>query len=127
MSRKTLYFPTAEQIEDSPEKFKRVVQEARDFGAYLIFSVPSSDVESRTYGYNGERYVCYFHFVEWYCISLGLHLDLRTPNLEIHLPFGFIRIGKNSDHAPNFWAQPFLVRCWRVLKACFNPGTTVLK
>ena len=36
---------------------------------------------------------CYFWFVGWDCISLGLHVSLRARNVEIHLPFGFIRIG----------------------------------
>ena len=26
-------------------------------------------------------------------ISLGFHLDWYSPNIEIHLPFGFFRIG----------------------------------
>lgn len=40
-----------------------------------------------------RRFVAYFHFVGWDCISLGLHVALSCPNIEIHLPFGFIRIG----------------------------------
>lgn len=35
----------------------------------------------------------YFHFVGWSCLSLGFHIDVHKPNIEIHLPFGFIRIG----------------------------------
>lgn len=38
-------------------------------------------------------FVFYYFFVSWYCISLGFHIDLENPNLEIHLPFGFIKIG----------------------------------
>jgi len=37
--------------------------------------------------------ICYFFFVGWWALSLGLHVDLASPNLEIHIPFGFIRIG----------------------------------
>ena len=40
-----------------------------------------------------RKFVAYFHFVSWDCISLGLHVSLRCPNIELHLPFGFIRIG----------------------------------
>lgn len=40
-----------------------------------------------------KRFVCYFWFVGWHCISLGGHICLRNPNIEIHLPFGFLRIG----------------------------------
>lgn len=53
------------------------------------------------YGYEqptrGERwqrvFCCYFWFVAWDCISLGWHVSVCLPNIEIHLPFGFIRIG----------------------------------
>lgn len=31
-------------------------------------------------------------------ISLGIHLDYSKPNIEIHLPFCFLRIG--WDRAP---------------------------
>jgi len=40
-----------------------------------------------------KRFVAYFHFVGWDCISLGAHVCLSLPNFEIHLPFGFIRVG----------------------------------
>jgi len=40
-----------------------------------------------------KRFACYFWFVGWDCISLGGHICLRNPNIEIHLPFGFVRIG----------------------------------
>lgn len=35
----------------------------------------------------------YWHFVGWSCISLGFHVDFSSPNIEIHLPFGFFRYG----------------------------------
>ena len=37
--------------------------------------------------------IAYFFFVGWWAISLGLHISVRDPNVEIHLPFGFIRLG----------------------------------
>lgn len=40
-----------------------------------------------------DGFICYFHFVGWDCISLGFHICFGAPNVEIHLPFGFIRIG----------------------------------
>lgn len=36
----------------------------------------------------------YWWFVGWTCISFGFHIDVGSPNIEIHLPFGFIRIGR---------------------------------
>jgi hypothetical protein len=41
-----------------------------------------------------QRYfVAYFFFVAWDCLSLGVHISLAQPNIEIHIPFGFFRIG----------------------------------
>jgi hypothetical protein len=41
-----------------------------------------------------RRFVAYYFFVGWDCVSLGLHFCLWSgPNIELHLPFGFIRIG----------------------------------
>lgn len=40
-----------------------------------------------------RQFVCFFHFTNWGHISFGLHLHLPSPNLEIHIPFGFFRIG----------------------------------
>ncbi len=38
-------------------------------------------------------FVAYFHFVGWDCLSVGFHICVEMPNLEIHVPFGFFRIG----------------------------------
>jgi hypothetical protein len=40
-----------------------------------------------------RRFVWYFHFVGWTCISAGFHVDFASPNVELHVPFGFFRIG----------------------------------
>lgn len=41
-----------------------------------------------------RQFVAYFYFVAWDSISLGLHFCFwNGPNIEVHLPFGFIRIG----------------------------------
>ena len=47
----------------------------------------------KPFGYDDTRWCAYWWFVGWDCFSLGLHFSLR-PNIEIHLPFGFIRIGR---------------------------------
>ena len=38
-------------------------------------------------------FVCYFHYTGWENIQLGISIDVSIPNLEIHLPAGFVRIG----------------------------------
>jgi hypothetical protein len=40
-----------------------------------------------------KKFVAYYYFVGWDCLSLGFHVCPSQPNIEIHLPFGFIRIG----------------------------------
>ncbi len=40
-----------------------------------------------------RQFVCYFHFIGVENISLGISFNWRCPNVEIHLPFGFIKIG----------------------------------
>jgi hypothetical protein len=48
-------------------------------------------------GYEGRAWVAYFWFVGWDCLSLGVHVSLLGPNLELHVPFGFVRIGRRKD------------------------------
>lgn len=43
-----------------------------------------------------KKFVCYFWFIDFNNISFGLHIHTGLPNIEIHLPFGFIRIGYES-------------------------------
>lgn len=40
-----------------------------------------------------KGFCAYYYFVGWTHLSLGLHLCLHKPNVEVHLPFGFVRIG----------------------------------
>ena len=40
-----------------------------------------------------KRFVAYFYFVGWDCLNFGVSVCLGLPNIEIHIPFGFIRIG----------------------------------
>ena len=40
-----------------------------------------------------RQFVCHYHQVGWEQISLGITIDFRSPNIELHLPFGFLKIG----------------------------------
>lgn len=40
-----------------------------------------------------KEFTAYFFFVDWDCFSLGFHICFGMPNIEIHLPFGFVHIG----------------------------------
>jgi len=50
-------------------------------------------------GYEGKKWVAYFWFVGWANLSLGLHFH-TGGNIEIHLPFGFVRIGRQLNSEP---------------------------
>lgn len=52
----------------------------------------------RRIGWSGDTYCCYFWFVGLDCLSLGLHICLSAPNVELHIPFGFIRIGRKDQN-----------------------------
>ncbi len=41
-----------------------------------------------------RRLICQWYFVSWWQWSLGLTVDWTAPNLEVHLPFGFLRLGR---------------------------------
>ncbi len=40
-----------------------------------------------------RKFVAYFWFNGWSNINLGISISLQCPNIEFHVPFGFIRIG----------------------------------
>ncbi len=40
-----------------------------------------------------RKFVAYFKFVSWSDFSLGFSINLSLPNIELHIPFGFIKIG----------------------------------
>lgn len=44
-----------------------------------------------------RRFQAIWFFVGWDCISLGGHVCWSLPNVEIHLPFSFIRVGWQKD------------------------------
>jgi hypothetical protein len=48
-----------------------------------------------------KDFVCYFHFIGWMHWSLGFHVYTPEPNIEIHLPFGYIRVGWVSRYGRN--------------------------
>jgi hypothetical protein len=64
----------------------------------------AATIREKQYGAKDERkFVAYFYFVGWDSISLGAHVCWSKPNVEIHLPFGFIRIGWRSSRFPTRW------------------------
>jgi hypothetical protein len=40
-----------------------------------------------------RKFVAFFKYLGWWNLSLGIHVDLRAPQLQIHLPTGFVAIG----------------------------------
>ena len=42
------------------------------------------------------KFVMLFFFQGWHSIQFGIHFDLKHMNCELHIPFGFIRIGFES-------------------------------
>lgn len=57
---------------------------------------------NRTFGYSEtpsrrlgvSRYFCaFFMYVGWCDWQLGFHVCLRGPNVEIHVPMGFFKLG----------------------------------
>lgn len=40
-----------------------------------------------------RKFVAYFHYLGPSHLSLGFHMHLTSPNVEIHVPFGYFRIG----------------------------------
>lgn len=47
-------------------------------------------------GFEGQ-WCAFFWFVGWGKLALGVSVCLASPNLELHVPFGFIRIGRNRN------------------------------
>lgn len=52
--------------------------------------------QGRRLGWQRGRWCAYFWLVGWDCISLGLSVCVSAPNIEIHVPFGFFRIGREA-------------------------------
>ena len=58
---------------------------------------------SHTIGYEGSRFMAYYHFNGWCNWSLGAHICLAKWNAELHVPGGFIRIGRTYDGTTLCW------------------------
>lgn len=57
-----------------------------------------------------SRFVCYFYFQALTSLNLGISLDLAALNIEVHVPFGFFRVGLSSWEAD--------IRTWRTRWMC---------
>jgi hypothetical protein len=44
-------------------------------------------------------------FLGWHCFSLGAHLDLLGPHIEIHLPGGWFGLGLYRKDVWQDWIQ----------------------
>lgn len=52
------------------------------------------------------QFVFFFWFVSFKSISLGVSLNLKPFHIEIHVPFGFIKIGMDDAGEPGInWDQ----------------------
>ncbi len=40
-----------------------------------------------------RKFQAFVKIIGWWCFSLGVHVDLRGPHIEVHFPFGFARLG----------------------------------
>lgn len=40
-----------------------------------------------------KQFVVLIWFTGWENLSLGVNIDIKSPNMEIHVPFYFLRIG----------------------------------
>jgi hypothetical protein len=53
-----------------------------------------------------RRFQCFYNSLGWWHWSVGLHLDVRHPHIELHIPFGFFRLGwfrsPTFDHPRTF-------------------------
>ena len=58
------------------------------------------------YGYDGDAFKFYWWFVGWDCLSIGLHVCVSAPNVEVHCPFGFFRIGRRPKPKPAIITLP---------------------
>lgn len=59
-----------------------------------------SDGRNLMIGREWDRFTAHFWFIGWDHLSLGIHVWPPGPNVELHLPGGFIRIG-----VPQRWRE----------------------
>ena len=64
-------------------------QKIEDIGNQYFDEHPEERLrDHEKYGYR----ICW-NFVGWWSISFGFHVSLKHRNFEIHLPFGYFRVG----------------------------------
>ena len=42
-----------------------------------------------------RKFIAFFKYLGWWNLSLGVHIDLRSPQFQLHVPFGFFAVGWN--------------------------------
>ena len=63
--------------------------------------------------FNDKSFIFYFWHTSWYHISLGFHIDLSMPNVEIHLPFCFFRIGWGDKKTKEYYGKTFMFNTYK--------------
>lgn len=51
----------------------------------------------RQRNYKDRQFECFFNFLNWWQWSIGIHVDPQHPHLDVHVLFGFFRIGWYSE------------------------------
>jgi hypothetical protein len=74
-----------------------------DYGP--VWAIPDGSVQCRVF-------VAYWFFVGWWALNLGVSVSFKEPNLEIHVPFGFLRIGWIWD-----WPEKILIQDGKIRRA----------
>lgn len=54
-----------------------------------------------------RKFVFYFYWINILIISFGISIDFASPNIEIHLPFGFIKIGWEKHTETEFYTHDY--------------------
>jgi len=69
---------------------------------YETVTVMKNNKIERTFKRKVKRwFVAYFHITGFYPINLGINVDFQSPNIELHIPFGFMKIGW-VGRSPNY-------------------------
>lgn len=64
-----------------------------------------------------KRFVCYAFRHGWDNISCGVSVNVRLPNIEIHLPVVFLRIGWVET-----WPDARCINADQIRKLCHGYG-----
>jgi hypothetical protein len=46
-----------------------------------------------------RTFECFFNFLGWWQWSLGFHVDVRHPHIDVHVPGGYLRVGWYNPRA----------------------------